>query len=260
MIDLYYQRVNMEHGKLIKTVYMMLLLFSITLPAQNLTFYPETDTMKVLDGCTGPEIICSRNSNGSLDSIIISPGFNTSLQYIDQNGQWRYIDRCYFLISDTLGENEYQLWYYPRGVLPYFQQISFDSTFITYDPIFDLQLLVAQQGIHIDSLFQLFKTEYGLDINDPSINVLPQQIKLYANFPNPFNNATSIKYYLPHTAWVQISVYNLTGQLISVLVNEEQKMGDHFTLWDAGEQDSGIYFMVLRSGDYSTTQKWILVK
>ncbi len=246
----------------LKIISLSLNVFFLCLPslfAQNIIFTPETDTLLVQDGCTGAVIICILSSSNAQDSIIISPGFNTSLLYHNNSGQWQYTDQCYFLLQDSSDQYDYELWYLPQGVLPYFQQVTFDSSFETWDEHFLLTLVVKSQGIPVDSLSQQCRAEFGLAIpNDP--DPLPATVQLFPNYPNPFNATTTIAYYLPAGAEVNLSIYNIAGQLMTNLIREKKVTGDHFIKWDASQYNSGVYFIHLESGNFRSVQKCILVK
>ena len=98
----------------------------------------------------------------------------------------------------------------------------------------------------------------------------PKEYALFQNYPNPFNPSTTIRYALPFESTVKISVYNITGQLIKVLVNSEQPTGTHevtFSTNSNGEQlSSGIYFYTIEaqavggSGSFRQTKKMVLMK
>ncbi len=98
----------------------------------------------------------------------------------------------------------------------------------------------------------------------------PKDYALFQNFPNPFNPSTTIRYALPYQSNVKISIYNITGQLIKVLVNSEQPTGNHevtFGTNSNGEQlSSGIYFYTIEaqavgsSGSFRQTKKMVLMK
>ncbi len=96
---------------------------------------------------------------------------------------------------------------------------------------------------------------------EPVSKELPKQITLNQNYPNPFNPATMISYTLPHAGKVAISVYNLLGQEVARLVQEQQAPGEHSVRWNAGTLGSGVYFYQLRVDDRSiATKKMLLVK
>jgi hypothetical protein len=233
--------------------------FLDVLQAQNITFSPESDTILVVDGCSGSIIRCSLNSDNTLDSIIISPGFNSFLLAYNNSGQWQDIDKCYFLVQDTSDQYDYELWYTPQGVLPYFQQVPFDSSFETLARHFFLTLVVKSQENAVDSLSQQFKTEYGLGIPDDQ-KILPATVQLYPNYPNPFNATTTIPYYLPGSAIVDVLIYNISGQLMTSLIRAKQTTGNYSVKWNANQLSLGIYFIYLEIDNFRIVQKCILAK
>jgi hypothetical protein len=85
------------------------------------------------------------------------------------------------------------------------------------------------------------------------------------NYPNPFNPITMITFNLPSDSHVQIEIFNIRGQKISTLVNEEFQSGFHQIEWD-GTNDlgqavsSGIYLYRITAGEHTTTQKMLLMK
>jgi len=81
---------------------------------------------------------------------------------------------------------------------------------------------------------------------------------LYQNYPNPFNPSTSIRYEIPHSAFVNLTVYNTFGQQVAQLVNEQQLSGNHEVELKGGQLAGGTYFYRLQAGDYSATRKMIL--
>jgi Secretion system C-terminal sorting domain len=98
----------------------------------------------------------------------------------------------------------------------------------------------------------------------------PREYSLSQNYPNPFNPSTTISYSLPFESNIKISIYNITGQLIKVLVNGEQPIGNHQVLFSTnsnGEQlSSGIYFYTIEasaldgSSSFRQTKKMVLMK
>ena len=89
---------------------------------------------------------------------------------------------------------------------------------------------------------------------------LPTEFALAQNYPNPFNPSTKIKYSVPQTSQLQIKVFDLLGNEIETLVNEEKPTGTYELNWNAANLPSGIYFYRLKAGDYINTKKMILIK
>ncbi len=93
----------------------------------------------------------------------------------------------------------------------------------------------------------------------------PEGLILEQNYPNPFNPETSIRYQLPQTANVTLTIYNITGQEVRKLVNEEKPAGFHNSVWDAKDKrgnhvPSGIYIYVLRTGEFMNIKKLTLIR
>lgn len=108
-------------------------------------------------------------------------------------------------------------------------------------------------------------THYLKEIST-NVNLFPQNYTLFYNYPNPFNPSTIIKYELPADSRVTLKIYNITGQLIKVLVNYIQTAGAHKIVFNGAGLPSGIYFdeIIAASLDgkqnFSAVKKMILLK
>ncbi len=99
-------------------------------------------------------------------------------------------------------------------------------------------------------------------------NNLPESFSLEQNYPNPFNPSTKIKYSVPQVSNVLIKVFDVLGNEIATLVNEEKAAGTYELTWNAENLPSGIYFYQLKEVDISigsgqvfvNTKKMILLK
>lgn len=89
---------------------------------------------------------------------------------------------------------------------------------------------------------------------------IPDKISLYQNYPNPFNPSTQIKYDLSKTQPVHLTIYDITGRKVAVLVNEKQSAGAHIITFNANGLSSGVYFYRLEAGDFVQTRKMVLIK
>ncbi|NQT27030.1 T9SS type A sorting domain-containing protein [candidate division KSB1 bacterium] len=92
------------------------------------------------------------------------------------------------------------------------------------------------------------------------VSTMPEGMVLLQNFPNPFNPATTIEFSIPEQDNVNLSIYNLKGQTVDVLVNEEMSAGPHHVSWDGSDQPAGVYFYELRTGSHREIRKLMLVK
>jgi hypothetical protein len=91
-------------------------------------------------------------------------------------------------------------------------------------------------------------------------NSIVKSFDLYQNYPNPFNPKTTIKYQVPRLSFVTIKVYDVLGNEIATLVNEEKSMGNSKLEFSGTNLPSGIYFYRLQAGDFIKTKKMILLK
>ena len=87
---------------------------------------------------------------------------------------------------------------------------------------------------------------------------------MYNNYPNPFNNSTTIHYRVSRQqtarVHVELDVYNLLGQKVAVLVNKKQAAGDYRVSYNTGNLASGIYFYQIKIGEFTKTKKMVLIK
>ena len=99
-----------------------------------------------------------------------------------------------------------------------------------------------------------------------SNDLTPDNFTLYQNYPNPFNPTTTIKYSIPSVIstegrnLVTLKVYDVLGNEIATLVNEEKSAGEYQVNFDASKLASGIYFYQLKAGSFVQTKKMILLK
>ncbi len=109
---------------------------------------------------------------------------------------------------------------------------------------------------------------------DADKNSIPTEFKLEQNYPNPFNPVTTIKYTIPivtlsgalptgrqvEGSRVQLKVYDVLGNEIATLVNEQKNTGSYEVNWNASNYPSGVYFYRLQAGTFTETKKMLLLK
>jgi parallel beta-helix repeat protein len=89
---------------------------------------------------------------------------------------------------------------------------------------------------------------------------LPNGIRLYHNYPNPFNPSTTIRFFVPFPGNVKLHVYDCLGREVSTLLDAELQPGEHSVSFDANGLSSGFYFYRLQTGDFLQCQKCVLLK
>jgi hypothetical protein len=89
---------------------------------------------------------------------------------------------------------------------------------------------------------------------------LPKEFALYGNYPNPFNSQTIISFQIPEHSIVNLGIYNMRGQKITTLINEKKQPGHYSITWDAKRLSSGIYIYKLKTDNYTSCGKCLLLK
>ena len=102
-------------------------------------------------------------------------------------------------------------------------------------------------------------------IEDLTTKSIPDQYILYQNYPNPFNNITTINYQLKETGHVTIIVYNVMGQTVMTLVDENKPPGYYSIQWDGKNNKglsvtSGLYFYKMKTGEFAQRKKLVFLK
>ncbi len=103
------------------------------------------------------------------------------------------------------------------------------------------------------------------DVDNSNQSIIPERFELSQNFPNPFNASTEIKYSLPSKSDMTLSIYNILGQRINLLIDEEKPAGNYSINWDGNDLNgrptaSGIYLYQIKAGDFIETKKMLLLK
>lgn len=107
---------------------------------------------------------------------------------------------------------------------------------------------------------------YVISADQPFVGItstgsqIPADFSLFQNYPNPFNPVTNIKFQISKKSNVNISIYDINGQLIEILVNQSLSAGEYSADWDAANYSSGVYFYQMRAGDFFQTKKMIIIK
>lgn len=89
---------------------------------------------------------------------------------------------------------------------------------------------------------------------------VPDRVALHQNFPNPFNPTTSIRYTLPQSDEVRLSVFDILGREVAILIDGVQASGEHTVQLDATQWASGLYFYSLETPGQKLTRRMVLLK
>ena len=119
------------------------------------------------------------------------------------------------------------------------------------------------------SIYYHFVGEKGSDISKGdyqlTLKPMPEEFLLHQNYPNPFNSSTMVKFNIPKPSLIDLSVYDLTGRKVAVLLSQNVAPGFHEIIWN-GKDDkflnspSGVYFIMLKTNQYRKAKKMLLIK
>jgi len=133
------------------------------------------------------------------------------------------------------------------------------QTQILENPL-NLQYTLGRYPIFIEDIIN------ATSVEEETNDIIPENIHLFQNYPNPCNPTTTISYQLPVNANVTLKIYNILGQEVRMLVNENIPAGYHSVIW-SGKDNSGqlvtssIYFYQLEVGNnFSETKRMLLLK
>ena len=151
------------------------------------------------------------------------------------------IDDLFAVVADAngLGDNQKRAW----------EKLS-NGTFID---------VFTSWGNFDNDMWIAAELSIGTDVEGNN-NEIPSNYVLYQNYPNPFNPSTKIRYSLPQTTHVKLTLYNVLGVQILTLIDSEQAIGNHEIVLNGNNLASGVYFVKMNAGNYSVTKKIILMK
>ncbi len=149
-------------------------------------------------------------------------------------------------------------------------------TFVAGDTQDVFYALIGSQGVdHADAVAHMlaqaqtlqgvYHDRFIVDVAEPSDDSLLRNFSLFANYPNPFNPSTTIKYVLPKQAKVSLKVYNILGQEVRTLVNAREGFGEHTVVWNGKNQlgrpvSSGVYLYRLDVDGKARVRKMMLIR
>ncbi len=203
--------------------------------------------------------------------FIYLPEENEEVLYEDflaQVGDTIWVDSIEYKILQN--EEPFSVW----GINTYKRTIDYQFRFQEYELVKDIGLYelgfsdffarytMELKGCIIDEVVYGDTTTVGVDNDETQI---VSEFKLEQNYPNPFNPNTVISYQLPVTSNVTLKVYDILGNEIATLVNEEKQPGTYEVEFNVGTSrnlslTSGIYFYQLKAGSFIQTKKMVYLK
>ncbi|MFC2135103.1 LamG-like jellyroll fold domain-containing protein, partial [Bacteroidota bacterium] len=125
------------------------------------------------------------------------------------------------------------------------------------------EIRIYDYALSVEEIINLDDVHTGID--DQPERAIPTENFLTQNYPNPFNNQTIINYQIKEPGNVKIYIYDLLGRKVRTLVNEDKEPGYYNASWEGMNDQgsyvtSGVYFYSMRSGDFSTCKKLVMIK
>jgi predicted GH43/DUF377 family glycosyl hydrolase len=147
-----------------------------------------------------------------------------------------------------------QNYYYNAGIQSSSVMLNGDTLIMWYDGFYE-----PTCGGKADVDIYLAKSFFDVTTVDIPIPH-PTDYVLMQNYPTPFNPSTKIKYAVPQSSNVVIKVFDILGNQIATLMDEEKPVGIYELTWNASNLPSGVYFYQLNAGEFISTKKMILLK
>ena len=189
------------------------------------------------------------------DPLLVNP-----LPPVLEGDSWNGIS----VIHNSANEGEVIYLFYGMGgkIIPDFDEVTFRFETVAESPDSPAEITLISAVI-AGADGSPVKVEFGNTTTTTA--AIPNTFALHNNYPNPFNPVTTISYDVPVSGPITLRIYNLLGQVVRELVNEEVSPGAYKITWngrnDAGRAlSSGIYFARLNAKGYVSTQKMILLK
>ena len=199
----------------------------------------------------GEYIVLGRNSDESLNGGYISDYTYSSFALANTNDEIIILDQDEKIVDGVSYGNTFP---FSSGVSMYLKDISSESSIDTNWAASSITYGDGDMGTP------------GRAWDDSTVvstiknYLLPNEIKLYPPYPNPFNPHTQISFSVDKTTFISINIYDINGRLVKNIHNEKTPTGYHQLIWNSDNISSGIYFVVLQSEDKVKTHKLMLMK
>jgi hypothetical protein len=234
-----------------------------------------------------PDVVCANSSGSSFSIVLCDSAGNLSLPTnystgafpisvdlgdVDGDLDLDIVTSNFTGANFTLYENDGTGVFINRNDLPS-NQAGSCAVFHDRDNDGDMDMTGIDE---LQDLLILFTNSPVTNVNE--VQTFPEELILYQNYPNPFNPTTKIKFTIPtviasvakQSQFITLKIYDLLGNEITTLVNEEKPAGEYEIEFsakggsasggDAYSLSSGMYFYTLRAGNFSETKKMILLK
>lgn len=120
--------------------------------------------------------------------------------------------------------------------------------------------IIISVSDRLGKIYILYGKDRSTSVKEENNPETPSVFELGQNYPNPFNPVTTIKYYLPISTHVTLTVYNILGQEVARIVDSYMPAGYHSVKWDASKVASGTYIYKIVAGEFIDVKKMVVIK
>ena len=118
----------------------------------------------------------------------------------------------------------------------------------------------SSENFNCSNGLMFFGDIFITDVVENLDQTIPDHFELHQNYPNPFNPSTKIKYSIPEESNVNLTIYNILGQSVKVIISEYQKAGNYEIVFNAVNLTSGFYIYRITAGNFISTKMMLLLK
>ena len=224
--------------------------------------------LDIICGRGDPEVILFLNTAGVSPHITIDP---EELDFGEINvGVLRDINVTvgneggrYLRISDISVDSD-DFWVQFEGEFSIEPEETHDLSVIFAPEIegrFEASLTITSNDPEISELVVTLRGRgLAVSVGENPVNTAPDRFHISSAYPNPFNSVTGIRYALPYKSMISITVYDITGKVVSMLFSGEREAGRYEASWDASAFQTGVYFLRMETSGDTYTRKVILVR
>ena len=225
----------------------------------------DVDSMKVVNEL----FVGKRNRSYGFSDLVVDANKNVIMVY-NRSGENDYPGAFYsvkpanennFIDDITLMEGQGNMNQYCGGGTSTFIRFG-DYSDISFDALDNDKIWLMNEYIGADNRWKTRVAKISINEIVSSVESDESVTNFYLaqNYPNPFNPLTTIEYQIPNSDFVSLKLYDVIGNEVATLVNEEKSAGKYNVKLKSENLTSGIYLYVLRAGDYVNSRKLILLK
>lgn len=249
-----------------------------TSPKSFMIFNPEETTpyIREIEAYSGSKMVASFSNSSDVpnDDWLISP--EISLAVVIDEYDWDMLVKLNVLGTSEPGELFNVL--YSTAETDYEEFMAFNDVPIEAEedwnnlsfmlPSASIATKIAIQVVSTGGMFVMvddITASVVLAVSNEENEVITPNLLTASNYPNPFNPETTISFDMPKAGKANISIFNLKGQLVKTILNDEVAIGNHNIVWEGRDSQnravaSGIYFFRVKTDTQTTQKKMILMK